>query len=80
MWLLRGPSGTISQRTQGVRGYTLTAIRGLPERRAICGEFTGEYGAVVPLGTTAWVATAARGATGWCWRRASVSPFPRTIL
>jgi len=54
MWLLRGTlSGTISQRTQGVRGYAaLTAIRGLPERRALCGElFTeGEYGAVVPLG------------------------------
>ena len=38
-WLLRGTlSGTISQRTEGVSGYTaFTAIRGLPDRRAICG-------------------------------------------
>jgi hypothetical protein len=54
MWLLRWTgSGTISQRTEGVRGYTaLTAIKGLPERRAICAElFTeGEFDADVPLG------------------------------
>lgn len=54
MWLLRWTgSGTISERTDGVRGYTaLTAIKGLPNRRAICGElFTeGEFDADVPLG------------------------------
>src|SRR5262245_38029278 len=53
-WLLRWTgSGTISQRTEGVRGYTaLVAMRGLPDRRAICGElFTeGEFDADVPLG------------------------------
>jgi hypothetical protein len=54
MWLLRGTiSGTISQRTEGVRGYTgITVLRGLPDRRAICAElFTeGEFDADVPLG------------------------------
>jgi hypothetical protein len=53
-WLLRWAlSGTISQRTEGVRGYTsLTAIRGLPNRRAICAELfsEGEMDADVPLG------------------------------
>src|SRR5262249_55334874 len=46
-------SATISQRTQGVRGYTaLTAIRGLPNRRAWCAELfsEGEMDADVPLG------------------------------
>ena len=46
-------SGTVSQRTQGVRGYTsLTAIRGLPDRRALCAELfsQGEMDAAVPLG------------------------------
>ena len=39
-WLLRWTaSATISQRTEGVRGYTaLTALRGLPNRRAIGAE------------------------------------------
>lgn len=54
MWLLRWTgSATISQRTEGVRGYTsLTALRGLSERRAIGAElFTeGEFDADVPLG------------------------------
>ncbi len=54
VWLLRWTgSGTISQRTEGVRGYTsLTALRGLPNRRAIGAElFTGgEFDADVPLG------------------------------
>lgn len=54
VWLLRWTgSGTISQRTEGVRGYTsITALRGLPQRRAICAElFTeGEFDAAVPLG------------------------------
>ncbi len=54
MWLLRGTlSGTFSQRTEGVRGYAaFTAIRGLPERRAICAELfsEGELDADVPLG------------------------------
>jgi hypothetical protein len=53
-WMLRWTlSGTISQRTEGVRGYTsLTALRGLPGRRAIGAElFTkGELDADVPLG------------------------------
>jgi hypothetical protein len=54
MWLLRGTvSGTFSERTEGVRGYAaFTAIRGLPERRAICAELfsEGELDADVPLG------------------------------
>lgn len=54
VWLLRGTlSGTISQRTEGVRGYAVfSAIRGLPNRRALCAElFTeGEHDADVPLG------------------------------
>ncbi len=53
-WMLRWTlSGTISQRTEGVRGYSsLNALRGLPNRRAICAElFTeGEMDADVPLG------------------------------
>jgi hypothetical protein len=52
-WLLRWTaSGTFSQRTEGVRGYAaFNAIRGLPNRRALCGElFTeGEFDADVPL-------------------------------
>src|SRR5262245_16229519 len=54
MWLLRGTlSGTISQRTDGVRGFAaFTAIRGLPNRRAIAAELfsEGEMDADVPLG------------------------------
>lgn len=54
LWLLRWTgSGTISQRTEGVRGYTsIMALKGLPDRRAICAElFTeGEFDADVPLG------------------------------
>ena len=54
LWLLRWTgSGTISQRTEGVRGYTaLTALKGLPDRKAMCAElFTeGEFDADVPLG------------------------------
>ena len=53
-WLLRGTlSGTISERTEGVRGYAaFNAIRGLPNRRAICAELfsKGEFDADVPLG------------------------------
>lgn len=53
-WLLRWTgSGTISQRTEGVRGYAaFNVMRGLPNRRAICAElFTeGELDADVPLG------------------------------
>src|SRR5262245_24079668 len=52
-WLVRGTiSGTISQESEGVRGYTaLTAIRGLPRRRAIAGQIfsSGEMDADVPL-------------------------------
>jgi hypothetical protein len=46
-------SGTISERSEGVRGYTsLTAYRGIGDRRAIGGQiFTaGEFDAAVPLG------------------------------
>jgi hypothetical protein len=51
-WLLRWTgSGTLSQKTDGVRGYTaLTLMRGLPNRRAIAAEIftTGEFDAPVP--------------------------------
>ena len=51
-WLFRWTgSGTISQETEGVRGYTaLTMMRGLPNRRAIAAEVftTGEFEAPVP--------------------------------
>jgi hypothetical protein len=54
VWLLRWTaSGTISERTEGVRGYSaLMALRGLPDRRAAAAElFTeGEFDADVPLG------------------------------
>jgi hypothetical protein len=53
LWLLRSTlSGTISQRTEGVRGYTaFTAVRGLPDRRAVAAELfaNGEVDADVPL-------------------------------
>jgi hypothetical protein len=53
-WLLRlTASATISERTEGVRGYgAFNVMRGLPNRRAICAElFTeGELDADVPLG------------------------------
>jgi hypothetical protein len=52
-WLLRSTlSGTISERTEGVRGYTaFTVMRGLPDRRAIAGELfaNGELDDDVPL-------------------------------
>jgi hypothetical protein len=51
-WLMRWTgSGTFSQRTEGVRGYTaLSLMRGLPRRRAIAAEFftSGEFDAPVP--------------------------------
>jgi hypothetical protein len=54
VWLLRWTgSGTISERSEGVRGYTsFTVLRGLPNRRAFAAElFTkGEFDADVPLG------------------------------
>ncbi len=53
-WLARWTlSGTFSQRSEGVKGYTsLTVLRGLPNRRAFAAElFTqGEFDADVPLG------------------------------
>jgi hypothetical protein len=53
-WLLRYTlSGTISQRTEGVKGYTaLDFMRGLPNRRAIAAELFsgGELNADVPIG------------------------------
>lgn len=37
-------SGTISERTEGLRGYmALSAIRGLPDRRAVCAELFSEH-------------------------------------
>lgn len=54
VWLVRWTaSGTISERTEGVRGYTtLTGFRGFPGRRAVGVQlFTaGEFDAAVPLG------------------------------
>jgi hypothetical protein len=54
MWLLRGTlSGTISERTEGVRGYAaIMALRGLPDRRAIGAELFSEreFDADVPVG------------------------------
>ena len=54
VWLLRWTgSGTFSERSEGVRGYTsFTMLRGLPNRRAFAAElFTkGEFDADVPLG------------------------------
>lgn len=52
-WMLRwAASATISERTEGVRGYTaLTVLRGFPNRRAVAAElFTqGEFDADVSL-------------------------------
>lgn len=54
VYLLRWTtSGTISQRSDGVKGYmSLIAMRGLPNRRAIAAELfsEGEMDAPVPLG------------------------------
>ena len=54
VYLLRWTtSGTISQRSDGVKGYmSLVAMRGLPDRRAIAAELfsEGEMDADVPLG------------------------------
>ncbi len=54
VWLFRWTvSGTFSERSEGVRGYTsFTMLRGLPNRRAFAAEwFTkGEFDADVPLG------------------------------
>lgn len=54
LWLMRfSLSGTWSQRSEGVKGYTaLTVLRGLHNRRAFAAElFTkGEFDAPVPLG------------------------------
>jgi hypothetical protein len=51
-WLLRWTgSGTISQETEGVRGYTsFTIMRGMPNRRAIAAQIftTGEFDSPVP--------------------------------
>ncbi len=52
-WLVRGTiSGTISQKSEGVRGYTaITAMRGFANRRAIAAQIfsRGEMDADVPL-------------------------------
>jgi len=54
VWLLRWTtSATISQRSEGVKGYmSLVTMRGLPNRRAIAAELfsEGEHDADVPLG------------------------------
>ena len=53
-WLFRWTgSGTWSERTEGLRGYTsFTLLRGLPNRRAFAAELftSGEFDAAVPLG------------------------------
>ncbi|MEJ0085120.1 MAG: hypothetical protein WDO72_05535 [Pseudomonadota bacterium] len=53
-WLARfTASGTISQESEGVRGYTaLSLVHGMPNRRAIAAELftSGEMDADVPLG------------------------------
>jgi hypothetical protein len=53
VWLVRWTvSGTISERTEGVRGYTaFTMLRGFPNRRAIAAELfgSGELDSDVPL-------------------------------
>lgn len=53
-WLLRWTaSGTFSEASEGVRGYTtLTLLRGLPNHRAVAAEvfMEGEFDALVPLG------------------------------
>ncbi len=53
LWLLRWTgSATISERTEGVRGYSsFTALRGFPNRRAVAGELfiQGEMDDDVPL-------------------------------
>jgi hypothetical protein len=53
-WVARWTtSGTFSEQSEGVRGYTaLTAYRGLPRRRAVGGQvFTsGSFDAAVPVG------------------------------
>jgi hypothetical protein len=54
VWLFRWTgSGTFSERSEGLRGYTsFTLLRGLPNRRAFAAElFTkGEFDAAVPVG------------------------------
>lgn len=54
VWLFRGTvSGTFSERSEGVKGYTsLTLMRGFPNRRAVAAELftSGEMDAPVPLG------------------------------
>ncbi len=53
-WLARWTaSGTFSEKSEGVRGYTsLTAYRGLPNRRAVGAQIftSGEFDAAVPVG------------------------------
>jgi hypothetical protein len=53
VWLLRWTgSGTFSERTEGLRGYTsFSALRGLPNRRALAAELfaSGEFDDDVPL-------------------------------
>jgi len=53
-WLLRLTlSGTISQRSEGVKSYfAFNAVRGMPNRRAFCAELfsEGEHEAAVPWG------------------------------
>jgi hypothetical protein len=54
VWLVRGTiSATISERSEGVKGYTsVTAMRGFPNRRAVAAELftSGEMDAPVALG------------------------------
>jgi hypothetical protein len=85
-WLLRWTgSGTISQETEGVRGYTsLSMVRGLPNRRAVAAEiFTqGEFDAAVPTQNFGVKVAYRRSiARDWLVLETRVScTFPRELL
>lgn len=85
-WLLRWTgSGTISQETEGVRGYTsLTVMRGMPHRRAIAAQIftTGEFDAPVPTGNYGMKVAYRRSvARDWLILETRVScTFPREEL
>ena len=76
-------SGTISERSEGVRGYTsLTAYRGIGDRRAIGAQvFTaGEFDAAVPLGEYG-IKAAYRQTLGRDWLLHEIRPsvtWPKT--
>lgn len=85
-WLLRWTgSGTISQESEGVKGYTsLTVMRGLPDRRAIAAQIftSGEFDAPVPTENYGMKVAYRRSVTrDWLILEARVScTFPREEL